>query len=231
VLAISLASPADLLITDAQGNKLGFDSQTQTEKYEIENGIYSGRDELELAAIINPPTGKYIVSIIGNGEGEFNTGITYASENCNKTFDQDNFGQTTTSTITMFTVYIENGCSENTVSYFLNSIIDIDPDTLNISSNGKYITAYIELPNSYNIENIDTSTIMINNKIPALISPTKVRDHNKNGIKDLMVKFKRKDVYNVAGLGNNILTINGNLFDGTKFGGEDNIRVIKSNSE
>ncbi len=39
--------------------------------------------------------------------------------------------------------------------------IDIDPDTLNRGSKGKMITCYIELPESYDVKDIDASTILL----------------------------------------------------------------------
>lgn len=43
--------------------------------------------------------------------------------------------------------------------------IDINPDTLNLKSNGEYITAYIELPNGYNVEDIDCTSIRLGKKV------------------------------------------------------------------
>ena len=48
----------------------------------------------------------------------------------------------------------------------------VNPNTLNLKSKGKWITAYIELPEGYSVENIDLSTVLLNNEIPAEEKPT-----------------------------------------------------------
>ncbi|MBI5416359.1 hypothetical protein HZA55_00190 [Candidatus Poribacteria bacterium] len=228
VLSVSLASPAELLIIDPQGRKLGFDYQSQGEKYEIPKGIYSGKDELELAMIIDPQQGNYQVLIIGNGEGEFNTGISYAKDGCADVVNQDNFGNTRPGHITAFTINLRSDCSENSAAYSLNAIIDIDPETINLSSKGNHITAYIELPDLYQAENIDVSTIKLNNQISTIWFLKTIGDYDNNGIKDLMVKFKRNEVQDIVSLGDNQLLVSGNLRDGTRFEGEDIIKVISN---
>lgn len=228
ILVISLASPADLLIIDPQGRKLGFDFQAQGEKYEISGGIYSGRDNLELAAIIDPKIGEYKVTVFGNGEGDFSTGMSYIKDGCDDSVDQDNFGQIHSGTILTFAIDLKGGCGVEAISYTLDSTIDIDPDTLNIASKGKYITTYIELPNLYKVEDIDVTKIKLNEEVPAFIFPSFIGDHDEDGIKDLMVKFDRRKVQQLTSLGDNRLSISGQLNDGTRFAGKDIVKVVNS---
>jgi hypothetical protein len=113
----------------------------------------------------------------------------------------------------------------------LNAAIDITPDTLNLKSKGKWITAYIELPEGYDAADINVSTIMLNGTVPAEPSPTAISDYDSDGIPDLMVKFDRNAVvhyiYNQGiRYGNANLTITGKLNDGTLFKGSDVIKVI-----
>jgi len=130
--------------------------------------------------------------------------------------------------------------------YFSSSIkiqaaIDIDPNTLNLKSKGKWITCYIELPEGYNVSDIDVSTIKLNNSIAAEIHLTGVGDEDGDGVPDLMVKFDRASV--IYYIVNNLdwatpertkpliyavnLTVTGNLYNGTPFEGTDTIRVLK----
>jgi hypothetical protein len=121
--------------------------------------------------------------------------------------------------------------------------IDINPDTLNVKSNGEWITAYIELPTGYDVNGIYVSTINLEHPsftepIPVDSSaPATVGDYDIDGIFDLMVKFDRTAV--VAYLGTEDvtedetgtdyyeeLTLTGELTDGTPFEGSDTIRVI-----
>jgi hypothetical protein len=101
-----------------------------------------------------------------------------------------------------------------------NTTIDIDPDTLNLKSKGKWITAYITLPEDYDVNEIDISTIMLEDTIPA-------RWGDIQG-DALMIKFVRSDVEDLIGEPNDDieLTVTGEFYDGTPFTGSDIIRVI-----
>jgi hypothetical protein len=124
----------------------------------------------------------------------------------------------------------------------LSATIDIDPDTLNVKSHGEWITAYIELPEGYDVNDIDVSTIYLLDSIPVDTSaPATVGDYDSDGISDLMVKFVRTAVVTELGTEDvtedatedetgtddyEELTITGELTDETPFGGSDMIRVI-----
>ena len=70
--------------------------------------------------------------------------------------------------------------------------MDVKPDTLNLESQGSWVTCYIELPMDYEVSNIDISTILLNDTIPVdLTGPTEIGDYDEDGISDLMVKFDR----------------------------------------
>lgn len=85
--------------------------------------------------------------------------------------------------------------SEAGLELYLLVDIDFDPDTLNLKSNGAWITAFIELPEGYDVEDIDISMIMLNNTIPAdLDAPTQIGDYDLDGVVDLMVKFNRASI-------------------------------------
>lgn len=112
------------------------------------------------------------------------------------------------------------------------AIIDIKPNTLNLKSKGKWITTYITLPEDYNVEDIDVETILLDGTIPAGIHPTEIGDYDEDDIPDLMVKFDRAPVIKyILGLGFTdgevILTVTGELLDGTLFEGTDTV-VIKT---
>ncbi|MFX1445791.1 MAG: nitrous oxide reductase family maturation protein NosD, partial [Promethearchaeota archaeon] len=115
---------------------------------------------------------------------------------------------------------------------YIEATIDIDPDTLNLKSKGKFITAYIELQEGYDVCNIDISTVMIQESIPAAPSPTDIADYDDDGIPDLMVKFDRTSVQLSLSPGEAVeITIDGSLIDGTYFSGTAYIRVIDKGNE
>jgi hypothetical protein len=100
----------------------------------------------------------------------------------------------------------------------LEASVDIDPDTLNLKSCGRWITAYITLPGGYDVNDIDLNTIMLEDTIPAAWG-----DFQDDV---LMVKFHRSEVAEMVSPGQVKLTINGELIDGTLFSGSDTIKVI-----
>jgi len=114
----------------------------------------------------------------------------------------------------------------------LPATIDIDPDTLELSSQGEMITCYIELPEGFDVSAIDVSTILMDDTVYAKLQPIKIADHDGDFIPDLMVKFDRQAVINYLvsiGVQPNDeveLTLTGDLTDGISFKGSDIIRVI-----
>jgi parallel beta-helix repeat protein len=118
--------------------------------------------------------------------------------------------------------------------------IDICPDTLNLRSKGRWIIAYLQLPEGYNAADIDATFILLNGTISPVLDPKYgfvtnsseyLLDHNNDGILERMVKFDRASVESFItsqgiGYGNVALTVTGKLFDGTPFEGTDIIFVV-----
>jgi hypothetical protein len=104
--------------------------------------------------------------------------------------------------------------------------IDIDPDTLNLKSKGKWITAYIELSSGHDLASVDVGTIMLEGVVPAESHPTEIGDHDGDGIPDLMVKFDRQAVQELLEPGDVELTVTGS-WRAVLFKGSDTIRVIE----
>jgi len=122
------------------------------------------------------------------------------------------------------------GTEETQLPLGVTATVDINPHALNLWSRGRWITAYIELPEGYNIADIDISTIKLNDTIPAEPEPTEIGDYDNDTIPDLMVKFNRTAVSEYIlskGImtGNVTLTITGQLIDGTQFEGSNVIQV------
>jgi hypothetical protein len=112
--------------------------------------------------------------------------------------------------------------------FVISAAIDLDPDTLNLRSMGRWITCYIELPEGYAVENIDLGTVRLiveNENVPAEPWPVEVGDHDNDGIPDLMVKFDRQAVQALLDVGVHELLVTGEV-EGMLFEGSDNLRVI-----
>lgn len=104
--------------------------------------------------------------------------------------------------------------------------IDFDPDTLNLTSKGKFVTVYIELPPSYDVNDIDISSIHLNCEVSALTEPIAVGDYDNDAVLDLMVKFDRAALQQILTPGDAIeITLTGKVA-GIDFEGTDTIRVI-----
>ena len=133
------------------------------------------------------------------------------------------------------------GISMEAAPYFepLPAIVDIKPDTLNTKDKGRWVTAYIELPDDYDVNDIDVDTVQLcfdedengsfdaEECVFANTKSTTVDDYDSDGIPDLMVKFDRQAL--IACLGNTTgdvtLTVSGQVA-GLPFEGTDTITVI-----
>jgi len=127
----------------------------------------------------------------------------------------------------------------------ISATVDIDPDTLNLKSNGEFVTAYIELPEGYSVADIVLETVYLDG-IQAITDPTfgfvtdpdaYLTDHDGDGILERMVKFDRATVRDTltdvtdyeegTKFYDLTLTVTGQLADGTLFEGTDIVTVIK----
>lgn len=110
--------------------------------------------------------------------------------------------------------------------FIIPATIVIEPDVLNLGSQGKWVTGYIEFPEGYDINDIDVTTILLNDTIYAESFPVEVGDFDNDGIFDLMVKFDRQTLISLLEVGDATLTVSGELINEIKFRGSDIIRVI-----
>ncbi len=125
-----------------------------------------------------------------------------------------------------------------------DAVIDINPDTLNLKSQGKWITCYIELPADVDVNDIDPASvkiIQIGGKEIEIFSnerPTAIGDYDGDGTADLMVKFSRSNIISklksqFGNIMNKIKKFRGEIslrisgkVNHTRFEGVDTIRII-----
>ena len=123
----------------------------------------------------------------------------------------------------------------------LLATVDIDPDTLNRHSQGNFVTAYVELPEPWDVVDIDVSTVKLAVEgeaaaVSAESHPTEVGDHDGDGIPDRMVKFDRAAVIalvaDVAAPSTVTFTVSG-IVDppGRTFAGSDTVRLVDPEPE
>jgi len=104
--------------------------------------------------------------------------------------------------------------------------VDIDPDTLNLDSQGKWITVYAYIDTEYDEKDIIIGSVKLDDVIKAEWGEVQADGR-------LMVKFDRASVISYLidkGYGNGdkaTLTVSGEFVDGVKFSGTDTIVVIR----
>jgi signal peptidase I len=107
----------------------------------------------------------------------------------------------------------------------IGALVDIDPDTLNLGSNGTWVTVYAYIETEYDEKDINIGTVKLDDAVQAEWG--EVQDDGR-----LMVKFDRIAVIEhliEEGYGDGdeaTLTVSGRFMDGTRFTGEDTIRVV-----
>jgi len=111
------------------------------------------------------------------------------------------------------------------LSFVLMANIDFYPQTLNLQSIGKWITAHIELPEGYSIDDINVSSMLLNSTVSTdLEAPILVGDYDGDGIIELMVTFNRTLIVECIAAENveysNVtLILSGKLWNETAFEG------------
>ncbi|GEM_PF-1845747 len=96
--------------------------------------------------------------------------------------------------------------------------VDIDPDTLNLKSQGKWITAYLTLPSDYKVEDVKIDTVRLQDALKVKLG--EIQDGT------LMLKFSRSEMQSILPVGEADITVTGELTDGTIFKATDTISVI-----
>lgn len=113
----------------------------------------------------------------------------------------------------------------------VNATVDIYPSALNLQSKGKWIFSYVELPEGYSPDDIDISTIVLNNTVPVdLAAPIGVGDYDNDNVSDLMIAFNRTEIVEYiiskgVTQGNVTLAFAGKLHKMASFAGSDVIKV------
>jgi hypothetical protein len=257
---IKLYSPAELYVYDSEERATGIiDSEVRNEipssLYDEENetitilfpsdtyryevaGTDAGTYRLEITSVENGEAISFMATDIPTTPNEVHEYIvdwdvlSQSGDGVTLQIDTDGdgeFEQTVTSD------------SELTSDEFILQIetaVDFVPDTLNLKSKGKFITAYIELPEGYDVTQINVSSIMLNNLVSVLLEPTEIGDYDNDGIPDLMVKFDRSEVQAILTPEEEVtLTLVGKLAhdggDGGDIGfkGFDTIRVVNPSKD
>ena len=241
-----LGSPVRSYLEDSQGNITGYiggsgredipysyylapgthiptDKSNPTAFWEADETIFVGGDS-------QPAT--YLLAITGTNDGHYELILAYIHQNgeIDGSTIQSDIRKDETHT------YDINVSASGDISITgVPARIDIEPDTMNLSAVGRWVTCYIELPEGFDVNLIDGETVQLDG-IPSHIGKEdwakaesnqwNITDHDEDGIPERMVKFDSLLVQLLLAPGDATLTVRGGLIDGTIFEGTDNIRVI-----
>lgn len=250
---IRLYSPGELQVIDSENRITGLVNGVVKE--DIPNSLYE-KDIKGVVVFFPYNVNRY--RIIGVDTGFYSLSIDYTKAGVLKTFRADNIPITINEIHEYFidwdalfkneigvTIKIDKNGDEivdevfisgdtfNQTDIFLqnNTIIDFEPNTLNLGSNG-IATVYIELPTGYNVNDISASSIRLNKVVHTLSKPIEISDYDKDGIPDLMVKFEREKIKPILIVGEKIpITIIGKVFYNGNyyyFKGQDIIKVTNN---
>ncbi len=101
--------PAQFLVIDPAGRRVGFDVAGQIDLADIPGSFYSGRDEIETIAIPNPLSGNYQVVITGNASGSYQIRGTYIDNQVVGSLESG--GTVTAGSTATFTVSLDQSSS------------------------------------------------------------------------------------------------------------------------
>ena len=98
--------------------------------------------------------------------------------------------------------------------------VRIVPSTINLQSKGKWIAAFLWLPEDYNVTDIDANSVLLEDEIQAQL----LRVDEQQQV--VIAKFSREELRGILTVSQTELTITGQLTDGTIFEATDVIRVL-----
>ena len=245
ILAL-LRSPGELRVHDSQGNVTGLvDGEIKEEiaySYCADNNV-----------LIAYPSDSYTYEVVGTGYGPYGLSIISASDGEEITFEANeiptslgarhvyavNWGALSAGDEGVVLnidkngdgsfeqmIIADNDLTSDEFALQTEVVIDFDPDTLNLQSKGKFVTVYIELPDDFDVSEIEISSLRLNELVPALPKPIEIGDYDSDGTNDLMVKFDLQELIEVLEPGEQIIDLTGRLWDGRPIAGFDFIRVI-----
>jgi hypothetical protein len=201
-LDITSECPVDLVVIDPDGliiskevNQLPTLAQYIEVKYYGEDEDGGGHGNYDEIIIEERKIGRYLISVIPEPETTPTDTYTLEVASAGTTFILAENVQICNIPVKPYIIV----STETEIIPIIPATIDFDPDTLNLKSNGEWVTVYVELPvgHGYNLTEIDRETIMLNYTLQVdtfWINQTLeslIGDYDNDTIPDLMIKFNR----------------------------------------
>jgi hypothetical protein len=220
---MTIECPADLIVKNPDGDIINKQlNEIQYASY-FEDDFNYDSDPDDMVLLLDKKTGVYEITVVPEPDAEPTDTFTLKVLAGDKSLTlAENM---LISNIPDYPYLID--INEDEITPIIPAYIEIQPDTLCLNSQGRWINCYIDLPEDFDVENIDIETVVLNDVIYAEDHPVSIGDFDEDGIPDLMVKFDREDVIEVLELDDDVeITVGFKLFDGTVFRGVDYIRII-----
>lgn len=235
---LALASPAELLVTDPQGRKLGKDPVTDTVYNEIPGGAYSNEGPIvssdtpldpaafhysKIVSITEPITGHYDVKVIGTDSESYALNLLI--------YDQSGESKVVTvaGTITGGNIqtydlaYSAMNLHESSIARVV--VIDIKPgsfpNSINLNSKGVIPVAILS-DTFFNAQDVVIDSVLFAGAKPLR---SKHEDIDKDGDLDLVLHFNTQTLRLIPTSTEAILT--GRLMDGLLIKGVDSVRIVQ----
>lgn len=114
------------------------------------------------------------------------------------------------------------------------STVTISPRTLNSKSSGEWVTAQVELPEPYLASDLDIGTVYIaiksdvqvNGSVVESVKVTSKVALTGEGSNKVIAKFSRQQLMDLLSLGESVVSVQGEMYDGAKIVGETILRIV-----
>jgi hypothetical protein len=234
-ISLSLASPAEILISDSLGRKLGKDPINNVEYNEIPGGSYyregignpfaktpNPTKESKFIWIPKPMDGQYLIQVIGTEEGRYTMELLAYGKN-GESKDVIHKGSIAPNIIQKFEL---NYSKENIQEAKFYRIINIDikpgsyPNSINLKSRG-LIPVAVLTDKSFDSKNIVIDSILFAGTKPV---SSNFEDVDNDGDLDLILHFSTQFLNLTSS--DTEATLFGRLTNGTLIKGVNSIRIV-----
>ena len=108
----------------------------------------------------------------------------------------------------------------------VQAALGLDPGWLRLENGKGEIAAHIELPACFPPEDIETSSLLLNNAVSPMRARFSIDDYDDDGVADLTARFSVREVFRVLQPGENVeLSVSGRLKNGLRFEGRHSLKT------